>query len=265
MSSPSVRRSSTPFRRAAAALVVLLAGASPLFAAVLSVPDDAFGAPASSAVVSVSMTPGDGALGVDLRLDFTSSVLQATSVTTTALTSGFSLTYNVNTPGRVLVSLFRSSPMAGSGAVVDVHFNVVGSLGSQTALDLVSAQVNEGAIPATLDDGKFTVCAGGFPVEVGGFAISGSSTTTVSWTGQAPDFHYDVAGGLVSELNRDAGAAAAACLSNDLAAAPFVDGRAKPAAGSGYYYVVRSQNACGTGTYGFASSGAERIPLAACP
>jgi hypothetical protein len=251
--------------RLATALLVSVAGASALRAAVLSVPDDAFGAPASSATVSVSVTPGDGALGMDIRLDFSPSVLQATSVTTTPLTSGFSLTYNTGVPGRVLISLFRSSAMIGSGAVVDVHFNVVGSLGAQTALDLVSAQINEGSIPASLDDGNFTVCAGGFPVEVGGLAISGNASTSVAWTGQAPDFQYDVASGLVSELARDGGVAAAACLANDVPSSPYVDARGAPPAGNAWYYVVRSQNACGTGSYGFASSGAERIPLAACP
>ena len=72
-------------------------------------------------------------------------------------------------------------------------------------------------------------------------------------------------GGLVSELRRDGGVAAAACIGNDDASSPFVDGRAAPPAGDAYYYMVRSQNACGTGSYGFASSGAERLPLAACP
>jgi hypothetical protein len=258
----SIRRTG---RSLAAALVVCAAAASTLPAAVLSAPDDAFGPPASPAVVSVSLTPADGTLGLDLRLDFAASVLQVTSVSTTSLTSGFSLTYNATVPGRVLISLFRSSPMAGSGAIVDVHFNVVGGNGAQSALDLVSAQVNEGSIPATLDDGTFTVCAGGFPVEVGGLAVSGSSSTTVSWTSQAPDFRYDVAGGLVSELRRDGGVAAAACVGNDDASSPFVDVRPAPPAGDGYYYMVRSQNACGTGSYGFASSGAERLPLAACP
>ncbi len=43
------------------------------------------------------------------------------------------------------------------------------------------------------------------------------------------------------------------------------DTRSEPAAGDGYYYLVRSQSACGSGTYGSASSGAERQPLTGCP
>jgi hypothetical protein len=260
---PAGRALAAPARFALVAL--LLAAWVPARAAVLGMPDDAFGPPASAAVVPVSLAPGDGALGLDFKLEFSSSVLQATSVTTTPLTSGFSLTYNVSVPGRVLISLFRSNPMTGSGAIVDVHFQVVGALGASTPLDLVSVQINEGGIPATLDDGTFTVCAGGFPAEVGGLAVSVDSATSISWTGQAPDFRYDVASGLVSALGADGGVAAATCLANDVVSSPTVDGRSDPPAGDAYYYVVRSQNACGTGSYGFATSGAERIPLAACP
>jgi hypothetical protein len=192
-------------------------------------------------------------------------VLQVTSVTTTPLTSGFSVTYNANVPGRLLISLFRSSPMAGSGPVVDVHFAVVGTDGAATSLDIVSAQLNEGSIPASLDDGAFTVCAGGFPAEVGGLSVSGSSATSVGWVPEAPGFAYDVASGLLSALAADGGVASATCLEDDASSPPLLDGRAAPPAGDGYYYIVRSQSACGTGTYGFASSGAERVPLAACP
>jgi hypothetical protein len=32
-----------------------------------------------------------------------------------------------------------------------------------------------------------------------------------------------------------------------------------------YYYLVRSQNACGAGTYGLATSGVPRVPAADCP
>jgi hypothetical protein len=37
-----------------------------------------------------------------------------------------------------------------------------------------------------------------------------------------------------------------------------------PAPGTGFYYLVRARNACGVGTYGFASAGAERVSVA-CP
>ena len=43
------------------------------------------------------------------------------------------------------------------------------------------------------------------------------------------------------------------------------DGRPDPAPGDGYYYLVRAQTACATGTYGFASGPVERTPTSACP
>jgi hypothetical protein len=231
----------------------------------LSAPDHAVGAPSTSVVVSVLATPADGTLGLDMELDYSSSVLQATSVSKTAISQGFTLTYNIGSPGRVIVSLFGTTPLSGSGAVVDITFDVVGTQGAQSALDLVSGQINEGAIETVLDDGLFTVCTGAFPSEVAGLGVQGKSPTTVSWDTQGDGFEYDVAGGTFAQLGTDGGAGGATCLADDVASTSYVDPRPDPAGGSGYYYIVRAQSSCGSGTYGFSSSGAERNPLAACP
>jgi hypothetical protein len=90
----------------------------------------------------------------------------------------------------------------------------------------------------------------------------------LSWASQGEGLHYDVAGGLVSQLRSDGGALNATCVpgANDLVNASFDDGRPDPAVGEAYYYIVRSQSSfCGSGTYGHASSGAELLPASACP
>ena len=100
------------------------------------------------------------------------------------------------------------------------------------------------------------------PTEVAGLAIDGGSQLT--WAGQGNGFVYDVAGDLLSALHLAGDTSGATCVDDDVAGATWVDPRPDPPAGDGYYYLIRSQKSCGAGTYGKASSGAERLPVAAC-
>jgi hypothetical protein len=102
-------------------------------------------------------------------------------------------------------------------------------------------------------------------IEVDGVLAHGGPTTLLIWADQGPGFRYDVAGGFVPELLADQDTTGAACLSDDEPSASFQDTRPAPASGSPYYYIIRAQNACGAGPYGFASSGAPRDPSADCP
>jgi hypothetical protein len=99
--------------------------------------------------------------------------------------------------------------------------------------------------------------------EVEDLTVEGASLTEVSWTDQGPGVHYDMAGGLISELRVDGGVDSAECVEDDVPGTEFVDSRPDPPVGDGYYYVIRAQHAC-TGTYGYASSGEERTPTDAC-
>ena len=101
------------------------------------------------------------------------------------------------------------------------------------------------------------------PGEVQGIQMIKSPTTTISWSVEPLSTQYDVAGGSLASLTA-AGVSAAACLSEGPAVS-YTDPRPNPAAYEGYYYMVRGQNACGSGPYGFATGGAWRLPLAACP
>jgi hypothetical protein len=104
------------------------------------------------------------------------------------------------------------------------------------------------------------------PDEVQGAVVEGKSPTTVSWIDQGPGVWYDVASGMISELKADDGVASAECLDDDLPFTTCDDVRANPSPGEGYYYIIRGQHGCtGIGSYGYASSGEERMPEAACP
>jgi hypothetical protein len=100
--------------------------------------------------------------------------------------------------------------------------------------------------------------------EVEGVLIDDPVTPNITWADQGAGMVYDVAGGLISELHPDGGVFGAECLAEDLASPAYVDTRPNPDVGEGYYYIIRSQNDCGVGTYGFATFGAERVPVADC-
>jgi photosystem II stability/assembly factor-like uncharacterized protein len=77
-----------------------------------------------------------------------------------------------------------------------------------------------------------------------------------------PGTGYDVLRGLVPEL-RQASRPSDVCLATSLVAGSLTD-TARPAPGGAFFYLVRARNACGTGTWGTASSGAPRV-VTACP
>jgi hypothetical protein len=112
------------------------------------------------------------------------------------------------------------------------------------------------------------VCQGGPtvlpPHEVSGVNVDGASTTTLTWTALAGAVAYDVASSTLSDLKVN-GTSTATCVANDLGSPSYVEVRPDPAAGDGYYYLIRGASACGTGTYGTDSLGAPRAPAAACP
>jgi uncharacterized repeat protein (TIGR01451 family) len=111
---------------------------------------------------------------------------------------------------------------------------------------------------APLDGGAHAV-----PVEAPGFAFQ--DRIHFSWTSLASQAGagtvYDVMRGSLSDF--PVGGASELCLADGVAEASSNDAQVPPA-GSGYRYLVRGANACGTGVYGFRSNGAQETS-AACP
>jgi hypothetical protein len=121
---------------------------------------------------------------------------------------------------------------------------------------------------APLDPGS----SGGAPSEVQNLSWVGPvRTPELVWTSQGPGILYDVAGGLVSQLRLPPGGAeSGTCLpaGDNLPSAGYADSRGLPAVGEVYYYIVRAEKSTCTpanGTYGYRSSGAERLPAVDCP
>ena len=103
------------------------------------------------------------------------------------------------------------------------------------------------------------------PVEVQQLTVTQGAGIELSWTGQGTAAVYDVAGGAIGDLAADGGVVNASCLADDVGATTWTDPSADPLPGTGNYYFVRAQKSCGDGSYGFATSGTERLPSAACP
>lgn len=103
------------------------------------------------------------------------------------------------------------------------------------------------------------------PAEVGEVLLGKAASTRITWNGQGSGFRYDVAGDTLDELRSPTGVAGAACDKNDVAGAEWDDTRSGPSVGTGWYYLLRAQNACGSGAYGRSSGGADRVPTSACP
>jgi len=93
------------------------------------------------------------------------------------------------------------------------------------------------------------------PQEVTGLAlVEVAEGTRLDWDSQAGSAGsstvYDLVSGWLSELRADGAFTGSYCLKHDQLASPFTDTHPAPPTGDGYYYLVRGDNACGTGTYG---------------
>jgi len=296
------------------------------------------------AIAEIVAVPANG-LAYDITLEHDPAVLSGLGVQKTPLSADHSLFFNVSNPGQVLIAMFGTEPLSGSGAILEVFYNVVGTAGEQTPLTFTQGDINEGGISSDLVHGSFTVCDGadvdgdgvtlcegdcndqndaqfpgnpevcdgldnncdgtddeGFldtdgdtladcvdpdddgdgvpdvddcdpldpgvgaaPAEVAAVVLHGGSPTQLSWTDQGGGSLYDVAGGMIADVVQDQNTDAAQCLGNDEGSASFTDTRPDPTTWTGYYYIVRSQNDCGIGPYGEATSGAPRLPVSDCP
>jgi len=122
----------------------------------VGLPDDASGQPGQRVDVSLSIAPMNGIVAADIDIAYDGAVLNAVSVAATGLTQGFSLTYNVSTAGWIYVSLYAAQSTTGSGPALTVTFDTLAP--GCSLLDISKALLNEGEIPATIDDGNFWVC-----------------------------------------------------------------------------------------------------------
>ena len=242
-----------------------LAG-DPIGAAVeISIPRDVTGVPGGTIAIPVQATPASG-IEIDLSIAYDPAILHATGVTTTTITAGAVLTFDLSVPGEVGLRVATPDPQQtffGSGPIVMIQFQVLGTPGPSSAIDVTRAVINEGAIGTCVHDGRVATCATG-PGEISGLTVSGSPATTVAWTAAPAGVDYDAATGSLSTLRGDRSVIGATCFASHTAGTSVIDNRPL-SPGEGYYYLVRGHQSCGVGTLGSGSAGEAREPLAACP
>ncbi len=126
----------------------------------------------------------------------------------------------------------------------------------------VSRTSCDGSVPAGFadnsgdcDDGNLSIHSA--PPEVGGVLVGREGGTSIlSWSPESTVSSHDVVRGGLTSLPPGA---SAVCLATGAASPPVLDG-AVPAAGDGFWYLVRGVNSCGRGPY------AEDDPtIPACP
>jgi hypothetical protein len=113
---------------------------------------------------------------------------------------------------------------------------------------------------AVLNPGAFSV-----PGEIVGVAFD-PDKTTLRWNSAAPaagtETIHDVLRGVPGGFPVGS-SPSEICLSSEAPSSSKQDPSVPPA-GSGFWYLVRGKNTCGTGTYGFSTEGTERSSTA-CP
>ncbi len=146
------------------------------------------------------------------------------------------------------------------GIPQDTYPNAVAGWGIINIDDALSLPSSDGDIVADLCD-----CA---PTDGGSFALPVeikdlhfTNAQTLAWTSQASSAgsgtSYDLLRGELETLLSAGNVSSADCLAGELGSADHSD-PAQPAAGSGYYYLVRAKNSCGNSGYGSSSSGITR-------
>ncbi len=227
-------------------------------ASTVAAPDNAGGTPGTQVAVPVNVAPADGGEAFDVTVAFNQAVIDAVSVAKTALSAPLTLTYNVGTPGQVRISLFGNGPIAGSGPLVTILFNVAGPPGERTPLDVTRGDINEKQISTNLDDGQFTVC--GSPT----LSIVKSPVFKVCTAGAHDALRGDVA------LLRASGftAATQACLPVDASECSL--DAVLPAPGNALWYLTRLLGCGAMGTWNDGTQAGDRDPAInaspnACP
>jgi len=122
----------------------------------LSLPDTGGG---QGTVVQIPINANvNGLVAASLTVTFDENVIAGLSASAGNLTPGWSLATNTATPGEIRISMISpGGPVSGSGILSYLEFDVVGSPGMTTTLELTNVLLNDGAIPVNKDAGSFSV------------------------------------------------------------------------------------------------------------
>ncbi len=104
--------------------------------------------------------PVSGLAAASLTVLFDSRVLRPRGALAHpgSLTPGWAVAANDRTPGRLRVAMASAgAPVSGAGTLAELEFEVLGSPGSASPLEIARVSLNDGAIPTSALNGSFTV------------------------------------------------------------------------------------------------------------
>ncbi len=120
-------------------------------------------APANSSLtvpVRVSDLTGKSVLSYDFTLAFDPAVLRLQNLPfdrAGTLSSAMTVTFNTGVAGKLTISAFGSTPLTGSGTLLNLKFDVIGTRSACSNLILEAFRFNEGTPCATLSNGRVCV------------------------------------------------------------------------------------------------------------
>jgi len=98
-----------------------------------------------------------GLRAASITVGFDPSVLGISSVRTGPLVTGWALSVNAGTAGRVVLSMAGATAAEGNGVLAFLKFSVIGHPPASTSLSFLSVSLNDGAIQVQTSPGLFTV------------------------------------------------------------------------------------------------------------
>jgi hypothetical protein len=125
--------------------------------------------------VTASLTlalPAGMVYGADIRIAFDPAVASTVQVTRGALIPDWMLSTNLLTAGVIQAAMAGAVPVNDGGELLKITFQADGIFGSSTALDLIQGDLNEGSLPAALQDGAVILACPGNPDVTGDGQVS---------------------------------------------------------------------------------------------
>ena len=108
--------------------------------------------------ISVGDLTGQGVVSFSIALAYDPAIVSFHSVDRTdTLSAGFTVGANVISPGMVRIAGFGTSPLSGSGSLINIRFSAIGAVGSTSAVNYTELQFNEGGCAQTVGTGSITI------------------------------------------------------------------------------------------------------------
>ncbi|MBX7053580.1 MAG: carboxypeptidase regulatory-like domain-containing protein [Pyrinomonadaceae bacterium] len=144
--------------------------------------------------ITIRDTTGRGINSYQFDLRYDPDVLEPSANTvdlSDSISEGYLATVNPIEPGLIKVVVFGPNPLAGSGRLMNLKFNVIGDVGSESALTWETFGINEGGIDFEVMDGRLVVSAASNDAAIAGRVLSaagqpvgGATVTLVDTNGQ---------------------------------------------------------------------------------